>query len=151
MCDRDILLLLIHPYKIKDHNGVSGNDAKSFPYYDRLDEILGTRAASTPPVVVESGEPDDQPSGGAAKDSSFRSVDMSPGPATPPQGTKLICIFLWQYHYSIFCSEDQSTPVPDDTDGPTVPDQSTISVPPMTTIGRGKHIQTHVEIIPYMF
>ena len=92
MCDREILLLLLHPHEIKDHNGVSGNEAKSFPYYDRLDEILGTRAASTPPVVVESGEPDEQPNGGVVTESSFPSLDTSPGQATnPPQGTLLTC------------------------------------------------------------
>ena len=42
--------------QIKGHNGVLGNDAMSFPYYDRLHEILGTRATSSPPVLVESGE-----------------------------------------------------------------------------------------------
>ena len=36
---------------------MSGNDAKSFPLYDRLDQILGTRAASSPPIVLESGGP----------------------------------------------------------------------------------------------
>ena len=91
MCDTELLLLLLHPYKIKDHNGVSRSDAKSFPYYERLDEILGTRAASTPPVVVESGEPDEQLNGGAVTEASLQSLDMSPGPATPRQGKLLIC------------------------------------------------------------
>ena len=78
--------IVLHPNEIKDHNWVSGNDAKSFPYYERLNEILGTRATFTSPVVVESGEPDEQPNGGAVTDSSFPSVDMSPGPATLPEG-----------------------------------------------------------------
>ena len=116
---------------------MSGNDARSFAHYYGLDEILGTRSTAFPLVVVESGEPDDQTSGGTATDSSFPSVDMSPGPATPPQGTKLIGAFLWQYHYPIFCSESQSTPVPDDTHGPTVPEHSTISDPSITTLGSG--------------
>ena len=49
-----------------------------------------------------------------------------------------------------FYLDVQSTPVPDDTDRPTVLEQSSISVPPMTTLGRGKHFQSPVEIIPYV-
>ena len=41
----------------QDRNSVSENDAKSFPLYDRLNQILGTWAASSPPVVLESGGP----------------------------------------------------------------------------------------------
>lgn len=40
---------------------MSGNDARSFPYYEQLDGILGTRAASSPPVVVDSGGPSSAP------------------------------------------------------------------------------------------
>ena len=34
---------------------VSGNGRATCPFYDKLDAILGTRAASCPPVVLESG------------------------------------------------------------------------------------------------
>jgi hypothetical protein len=39
--------------QIKDHNRTSGQDAKTCPWYKELDEILGTRAASEPPLVVQ--------------------------------------------------------------------------------------------------
>ena len=42
-------------YQVKDGNGVSGADAKTCPFYDELDAILGTRAASSPPVLLDSG------------------------------------------------------------------------------------------------
>ena len=40
---------------MKDNNNVSGNGRSTCPFYDELDAILGTRAASSPPVVLESG------------------------------------------------------------------------------------------------
>ena len=40
---------------MKDGNNVSGTDRKTCPFYDELDAILGTRPASTPPVVLDSG------------------------------------------------------------------------------------------------
>lgn len=39
--------------KIKDHNRTSGQDAKTCPWYKELNEILGTRVASEPPLVVQ--------------------------------------------------------------------------------------------------
>lgn len=35
---------------------MSGTDRKTCPFYDELDTILGTRAASSPPVLLDSGE-----------------------------------------------------------------------------------------------
>ena len=43
--------------QVKDHNGVSGNDATSFIYYEKLDAVLGTRAASSSTIVLDSGVP----------------------------------------------------------------------------------------------
>ena len=40
---------------MKDSNRVSGNGRATCPFYDELDAILGTRAASCPPVVLENG------------------------------------------------------------------------------------------------
>ena len=40
--------------KVKDHNRTSGKDAKSCTFFKELDEILGTRAASEPPLVLQS-------------------------------------------------------------------------------------------------
>ena len=34
---------------------MSRNGRSTCPFYDELDAILGTRAASSPPVVLESG------------------------------------------------------------------------------------------------
>ena len=36
---------------------MSGNDATSFIYYEKLDAVLGTRAASSPTIVLDSGVP----------------------------------------------------------------------------------------------
>ena len=41
--------------QIKDNNNESGRGRKSFAHYDQIDEILGTRAASQPPVLLQSG------------------------------------------------------------------------------------------------
>ena len=40
---------------MKDGNNISGQGRKTCPFYDELDAILGTRAASCPPVVLDSG------------------------------------------------------------------------------------------------
>lgn len=39
----------------KDHNGVSGRGRRSCPFYEEINAILGTRAASQPPVVLDCG------------------------------------------------------------------------------------------------
>ena len=41
--------------EIKDHNGETGRGRKTCKFYKELDEILGHRPASTPPVVLDSG------------------------------------------------------------------------------------------------
>ena len=38
---------------IKDHNNKSGNDKKTFKFFDELDIILGHRPSSKPPVVLD--------------------------------------------------------------------------------------------------
>ena len=40
---------------MKDGNNISGTDRKACPFYNQLDAILGTRPASTPPVLLDSG------------------------------------------------------------------------------------------------
>ena len=42
-------------FKVKDIKCKSGGARKSCPFYVEVDQILGTRAASSPPVVLESG------------------------------------------------------------------------------------------------
>ena len=44
---------------MKDSNNISGQGRKPVPFYEELDAVLGTRAASTPPVVLDSGERND--------------------------------------------------------------------------------------------
>lgn len=39
---------------MKDGNNKSGTNKTTCPLFDEIDEILGTRAASCPPRVVES-------------------------------------------------------------------------------------------------
>ena len=39
--------------KMKDHNGKTGRERKKWPFYDKMDGILGDRPANTPPVVVD--------------------------------------------------------------------------------------------------
>ena len=41
--------------RAKDVNRCSGRGRESCPFYDQLDAILGTRAASEPAVLLESG------------------------------------------------------------------------------------------------
>ena len=41
--------------KVKDNNNVSGKGRKSCPFYDEIDSILGTRAASQPVILLDSG------------------------------------------------------------------------------------------------
>ena len=50
----NLLVFLVFACQVKDANNVSGGARKSCSYYDEVDEILGTRAASCPPVVLES-------------------------------------------------------------------------------------------------
>ena len=40
---------------MRDGNNVSGTGRTTCPYYEELDAILGTRAASSPPVLLDSG------------------------------------------------------------------------------------------------
>ena len=41
---------------MRDANRVSGNGASTCPFYEEIDAILGTRAASIPAVLLESGD-----------------------------------------------------------------------------------------------
>ena len=54
---------------MKDKNRVSGTSRISCPFYDEIDAILGTRAASQPPTLLESGkDKSDDLSGGVIMD-----------------------------------------------------------------------------------
>ena len=53
MCISKGVVNYVYGY-VKDHNEVSGNVAKPFLYYNKLDAILGTRAASLSVVVLDS-------------------------------------------------------------------------------------------------
>ena len=51
--------LLAKYRKVKDGNRTSGSGAdNSFPFFDEMDAVLGTRATSEPPILVDSGLPD---------------------------------------------------------------------------------------------
>lgn len=41
---------------MKDSNNLTGRGRSSCPFYEELDTILGSRAASSPPVLLDSGE-----------------------------------------------------------------------------------------------
>ena len=43
--------------QIRDGNRVSGTDRKTCPFYDDIDGILGTRAATEPVLLLESSIP----------------------------------------------------------------------------------------------
>ena len=54
-------MLLLRSYKcftalaqVKDENNVTGTDRKSCSFFDKLDSVLGTGAASCPPVLIDS-------------------------------------------------------------------------------------------------
>ena len=46
---------LLHVHQVRDGNNVSGTDRKTCPFYDELNDILGNRAASSTPVLLDSG------------------------------------------------------------------------------------------------
>ena len=51
---RDKMKKLKSEYKrIKDHNGITEKGRKGFKFYDYLIDILGTRPAMEPPVVID--------------------------------------------------------------------------------------------------
>lgn len=53
--DDHINIQLLYILQVKDQTSVSGNDAKTCPFYDEIDRILGKTAASSPSVLLESG------------------------------------------------------------------------------------------------
>ena len=55
-CQTKIKNLVAKYRKVKDNNRKSGRalDA-SFPFFDAMDDVLGTRAASEPPLIIDSG------------------------------------------------------------------------------------------------
>ena len=91
----------INYHQLKDHDGVSGNNVKSLIYYERLDAILGTRAASTPPLVLESGMPrpapialdnSEQENGGCSVQQSLPAVpEEAVGPSSSVGGPPATC------------------------------------------------------------
>ena len=55
-CQTKIKNLTSKYWKVKDNNRKSGSGTDaSFPFFDAMDDILGTRAASEPPIIVDSG------------------------------------------------------------------------------------------------
>ena len=49
-------IIIVHDLaQVKDNNNISGRGRKSTPFYDELDAILGTRAVSRLPVLLDSG------------------------------------------------------------------------------------------------
>ena len=58
-CKMKIKNLLAKYRKVKDGNRISGNGAdKYFPFFDDTDAIIGTRATSEPPILLDSGIPE---------------------------------------------------------------------------------------------
>ncbi len=47
--------------KVKDHNRITGNGRKTFPFHEQLDGILGHRPAAVPPVVLDAGSSTAEP------------------------------------------------------------------------------------------
>lgn len=46
---------MLKTYKsIKDHNAKSGNNRKTWPYFDQIDSIFGTKPWIAPSIVLES-------------------------------------------------------------------------------------------------
>ena len=44
---------------MKDGNRTTGNGADTtFPFFDEIDAVMGTRAASEPPILLDSGVPE---------------------------------------------------------------------------------------------
>ena len=55
-CHTKIKNLIARYRKVKDNNRKSGSEGNtSFIYFDDIDSVLGTRAASEPPVLMDSG------------------------------------------------------------------------------------------------
>ena len=55
-CKNKIKNLTAKYRKVKDKLKKSGNEGdNTFPYFDDMDAVLGTRAATNPPRVVDSG------------------------------------------------------------------------------------------------
>ena len=58
-CKTKIKNLLARYRKVKDNNRTSGSGADtSFPFFDEIDAVLGTKATSEPPILVDSWLPD---------------------------------------------------------------------------------------------
>ncbi|KAM4550636.1 uncharacterized protein V3H82_019722 isoform 1-T1 [Fundulus diaphanus] len=53
-CREKIKKLRIQYKKVIDHNNKSGRGRKSWRFYDAMDEVLGHRASSRPPLLLES-------------------------------------------------------------------------------------------------
>ena len=78
---------------MKDSNGLTGRGRGSTPFYDELDAILGTRAASSPPVVLDSegnsGQSDGNEENGGRLDHG-NEVEASVTHANPEEGGNLV-------------------------------------------------------------
>lgn len=58
-CKTKIKNLLARYRKVKDGNRKSGTGAdSSFPFFDDIDTVIGTRATSEPPILLDSGIPE---------------------------------------------------------------------------------------------
>ena len=58
-CKTKIKNLTAKYRRVKDGNRKSGNSLdSSFVYFEEMDAVLGTRAASEPPLLLDSGVPD---------------------------------------------------------------------------------------------
>lgn len=56
-CRTKIKNLLARYRKVKDGNRITGRGRCVCPFYDEIDSIVGTRAASEPPILLDSGDP----------------------------------------------------------------------------------------------
>ena len=59
-CSGKIKMLKFEYLKIKDKHGKTGEGRKNWKFLEPLDEVLGHKPATRPPVVVESGSTEDQ-------------------------------------------------------------------------------------------
>ena len=55
-CREKIMKLRVEYKKVKDNNNQTGNNRKTCKFYEKLDNVLGSKPATRPPIVIDSFE-----------------------------------------------------------------------------------------------